>query len=288
MRQPKESFKCPECGAHIVPVLNENGEYVCPQCGVVLESSIIDPGVPWRAYTREQELRRATAEKMKRGSDTTPYSVRQQFKIGISRVRASEASLDRYLRELENVCRILRIPSYIKDDAVSFFKKAKTKGLLRGRNYKRFIAAAIYSAVKLHSSYFVDINELGELLSMNPKDILKTHKLLIEKGIIEGSKKEPSKPSNYVTFIIDKLGLTKELSSVLIHILNFADSIGHCVYFQGKRPKSIAAATVYIFSVLLSYKRSQSDVASIVNISSPTLRRIAADIPKKLDIIIEI
>lgn len=285
---PKKRFKCPICGANIIPVLNDNGEYVCPNCGVVLESNIIDPGVPWRAYTREQELQRATAEKMKRGADTTPYSVRQQFKIGLSRVRAPEASLDKYLRELESVCKILRIPSYIRDDAVSFFKKAKAKGMLKGRNYKCFIAAAVYSATKNHSSFFININELGELLNVNPRDILKTHKLLIEKGVIKGFNKVRSTPSSYVAFIIDKLELTKELSPVLVHILKFADSVGHCVYFQGKRPKSIAAATVYIFSKLLSYRRSQSDVASIINISPPTLRRIAADISQKLDVIIEI
>lgn len=55
-------LRCPECGG--VPVRDFfHAERYCGSCGLVLDSDIIDRRAEWRSFNREEELKRARAEK---------------------------------------------------------------------------------------------------------------------------------------------------------------------------------------------------------------------------------
>ncbi len=279
---------CPNCGAEIVPVFDPNrGEYYCPICGYVFEEEVIDPGRHWRSFTMEQEISRATAEKLRRNSDTTPKEIRLKHKRGFVKLK-DRGVRDRYEKEIDKIGKRLNLPDYIVEDVKRIFFEARKMGLLRGRSFKAFVAAAIYVASKRHRGYYIPLERLEEALGVESRVIIKTYILLLRKGIIKHGFDISRSPAEHIPSLINTLGLEKKLSPVLSQLISFAESIHRDVEFQGKRPKSLAAATIYLFVTMLSYKISQNKVAEAAGVASPTVRRTLSQIIKKMDITIEI
>lgn len=279
---------CPNCGAEIVPVYDPNrGEYYCPTCGYVFEDEVIDPGRHWRSFSMEQELSRATAEKLKRGSDTTPREMRLKHRRGFVKLKEKRYQ-ERYEREIDKIARRLNLPDYIVADAKRIFFEARKMGLLRGRSFKAFIAAAIYVASKQHRRYYIPLEQLEEALGVNGKTIAKTYMLFLRKGIVKQSPGASRSPAEHIPPLLNALGLEKKLSPVLSQIISFVESIHRDVEFQGKRPKSIAAAVIYLFVTMLSYRISQHRIAQAAGVAPPTVRRTLSQIIRKMEITIEI
>ena len=54
-----EIKKCPSCGSFDVIFDNERGEYICNNCGLVIEENVTDVGPEWRAFDSDQRNARA-------------------------------------------------------------------------------------------------------------------------------------------------------------------------------------------------------------------------------------
>jgi len=51
--------KCPSCGSSDIIFDNEKGEYVCNNCGLIIEENVTDSGPEWRAFDADQRNARA-------------------------------------------------------------------------------------------------------------------------------------------------------------------------------------------------------------------------------------
>jgi len=287
MSEPVFKVKCPGCGAEVTPIYDAaRGEYICPLCGYVLEEYVIDRGKYWRAYTPEQEAMRVSAARIKGGVDTTPFTIKMKHVRGYRKLEGKKERDKKYEAELVHMAKRLGVPEYVVGDAVNIFNRAKNSGLFRGRSYIVLMAAAIYAASKRYKHY-VTPQVIEESLGIKAKAIVKTYSLLVQKGIVVSEKGQG--PGAHIPFILGRLNTGRKLlSRHLTQMMNFANELRRDVFFQGKKPRSLAAAVVYIFSVMLSCKVSQRDIAEAAGVAPPTIRRVSAEISKRLEVVVEI
>ncbi len=254
----------------------------------MFEDAVIDPGRHWRSYSIEQEHERATAEKLSDRADTTPLSLRHRHRIGFRKIRQKESIIDKYKREIEQAAKRLNIPEYIVADAKKIFFAAREKGLLKGRSYKTFIAASFYAVCKHNSRYYISLQQLEEELGVKARNIVKTYSLLVQEGIIKKRGTPTYSPADHIPSLISKLNLENKLSRVLSHMVLMAKAVHRDVTFQGKHPRSLAAAIIYLFIYMLSYKVPQSKVAEAAEVAPPTIRRTLSQISQKMEVTIEV
>ena len=50
---------CPSCGSTDIIFDNEKGEYICNNCGLIIEENVTDTGPEWRAFDTDQRNTRA-------------------------------------------------------------------------------------------------------------------------------------------------------------------------------------------------------------------------------------
>jgi Transcription initiation factor TFIIIB, Brf1 subunit/Transcription initiation factor TFIIB len=51
-------MNCSYCGSNQVRTEHDKGQIVCENCGIVIESTIVDMSQEWRAYDKEDKLKK--------------------------------------------------------------------------------------------------------------------------------------------------------------------------------------------------------------------------------------
>ncbi len=293
-------LKCPKCGSTRIIYDESAGEFKCADCGYVIEGKLIDRGPEWRAYDNIQRLTRSRADPSPSlGSEIslTPYikdkngrrlsseknrKFRRMAKTQKFLQHESRSLIDAEI-EIERIVSSLRLPPIVKNEAFNYYKKAKELNLIKGKSLSGFASACILAACKSLERIVCDLDELVKHSRVSEKDIRKYYKTLIEHKIVTFIK--PSKPLQFIPRIASKLKLSMEVQKLAIRILHKIDETKK---FQSKTPKGVAAASLYISSVILNEKRKQSEVAKAANIATPTLRKNLKNILEVIDIEVQV
>lgn len=93
-------------------------------------------------------------------------------------------------------------------------------------------------------------------------------------------KLRPTSPSDYIPRFASKLGLSGEVQSKAIEIINKAKK---CGLSSGKGPTGLAAAAIYIASVLLSDRKTQRDVADVAGVTEVTIRNRYKELTENIE-----
>ena len=281
---------CPYCGSTHIIYDESRGEYVCENCGNVVEKGI-DPGPEWRAFTPEQRERRTRVGAPVtplgpeislstiidwRNKDSSGHELAVKKRVQISRLRKinkifnigvlNEKNLRLALSEIERIGLQIGIPKVIREEAAILYRKAAKKKLIKGRSVESMVAACIYAACKLNSMPR-SLDEISKVSKASRKDISRSFRLLLSASIIK--KLPPSKPSDFIPRIISELRLSMKTQQLAFRILKEAQSIG---ISSGKMPEGIAAASVYLATILTGERRTQRDVSSAANVTEVTIR----------------
>ena len=92
-------------------------------------------------------------------------------------------------------------------------------------------------------------------------------------------------PLRYIPLILSRLKTKKEIQPLII---NFIREIRKSALAQGRNPRSIAAAAVYIVLVMMNERLRQTDVAKAADIAPPTLRRTLEQLSSDANIYIHV
>ncbi|MHB9302823.1 transcription initiation factor IIB [Thermofilum pendens] len=268
------------------PILNfETGEYACPYCGYVFPESLLFTGRS--ARSKEEFARKVHDYPVSRGIDTTPQEISEKYKRAYYESLGKERKSASYLREVESMAKSMNLPPHLIEEVKEYFTKVQKEGLLRGRNRKAVAAAIIYYVCSKEKNVSVSLKDLEGVAGVSENDVKKAYRVLLKKGVFELGQPHVSKPSKYVYKIVGSHELQEVRSNIQLKLLaDFADSLGNLL--QGKKPRGIAAAAVYIIANLLGYRKTQSLIAKIAGVSTLTLRRVVKEIDENLDIYIEI
>ncbi|MCY0859496.1 MAG: transcription initiation factor IIB family protein [Sulfolobaceae archaeon] len=290
---------CPHCNSNNIIYDYERGTYVCADCGFVLEENVADLGPEWRAYTPQDRL-----ERERTGSPLTPkvHDFGLTTKIGASRakdkikllklqrmqnslrVSPRDRKLVTFLAELNNSCAKLGLPEHVKETASLILRKLVENGETRRINKDALLAAVIYYACKVEGVP----KHLKEILQYHQAEMSEIWKAT--RKVQEVAKEEMRllpkfRPTEYIPKIVEKL----ELPS---YIISKASEIVETMYrtglTSGKGYLALSAASVYIISTIMDYKKTQKEIADSLGLTEVTIRNRYREIIKSFDIEIKL
>jgi transcription initiation factor TFIIB len=286
----KAIVECPECGCRTLVQDYERAELVCNRCGLIIDADFIDRGPEWRAFDHDQLMQRSRVgapmtytihdkglstliDWRNRDSDGKSISSmsRIQFyhlRIWHRRIRvnnAKERSLAFALSELERMESALGLSRNVRETAAIVYRKAVKKNLIRGRSIEGVTAAALYAACR-QCNIPRTLDEIGEISRVSRKEIGRTYSSISREL---GLKLIPTSPIDYVPRLCSALNLHGEVQSRIIGILEEASEKG---LITGRDPVSMAAAAIYIASILCNERRTQSEIAKVAGVTEVTIR----------------
>jgi transcription initiation factor TFIIB len=281
---------CPECGASGQPN-RSGGERVCPDCGLVLEADLVDPGPEWRAFdaSERRERRRVGAPETEllhdRGLSTTidwrnrdatgsPLSDRkreqmQRLRTWDERFRARD-SLDRNLKqalgEIDRMAAALGLPDTVRETASVVYRRALDEGLLPGRSIEAMATGSLYAAARQHGVPRT-LDEFEPVSRVGRREFARAYRYLLEELELAMA---PPDPSEFLPRYASRLSVDDDLRRRADELLEAGKRHG---IYSGKSPGGLCAAALYAASVLVNDRITQQEVSEALDVSAVTIRK---------------
>ncbi len=304
--QIEETTKCSECGSEHLIRDYERGELVCGDCGVVISEQIIDQGPEWRAFDSAQNEQRArtgapmtmmihdkglSTEIGWKNKDSYGKSIPTRNRAQMYRLRkwqrrirvsnATERNLAFALSEMERMSSGIGLPRNVRESAALIYRGAVNKNLIRGRSIEGVVAASIYAACR-QCNVPRTLDEISAASRVNRKEIGRTYRFMARELQM---KLNPTSPQDYISRFCSELKLSGETQSRTLEILKEADERE---LISGRGPTGVAAAAIYIASILTGERRTQREVADVAGVTEVTIRNRYKELSAKLGIDVEI
>ena len=301
MLSQNEITPCPDCNSTERRIDSERAEVTCADCGLVLDENIMDMGPEWRAFDHEQRDSRTrvgapstyaisdkglTTDIDWKNKDAKGRSIPEDNRAQLHRIRGwqrririsrtGERNLAIALGELHRVSSNLGLTKTIKEDASYIYRQAARNNLVRGRSIEGIVATSVYIACR-RCNLPRTLNEIAEASKVSKKQIARNHRFLSRELEI---KLKPTSPVDYIPRFASKLGLSYEVESKAIEIINNAMKDG---LNSGKGPTGLAAAALYLASVLMGERKTQKCVADISGVTEVTIRNRYKELTEQLE-----
>jgi transcription initiation factor TFIIB len=288
-RQMTQQGRCPECRSTAFVTDRESGEITCQSCGLVLQEDLLDHKPEWRAFTPEERRSKVrvgaptSLKQFDKGLSTTfqpyrdPYGKALPMKERLKMMRlrkwnirarmhsSTERNLSQAMHELTRLSDRLHIPQAVEENAALIYRKALDCGLIRGRSIRSIAAASLYAACRLTRTP----RSLKEIVESSPRDrkeIARCYRLIQRRLNVNMPVDDPLK---YISKIASKSQLDQKTQNLAIELLQQAKQINGLV---GKGPTGIAAAALYIASIMNGKTITQRELAKAADVTEVTVR----------------
>jgi len=295
--------RCTACNSSLVDD-TENGEIICSGCGIVMVEHMEDHGPEAKSSSLEDKMKlaRATGQTSYSQHDlgiTTEISIgtkdfsgkkisaemsNQMHRIGKwqPRVRVSssrERRLSNILGRISEICQNCSLPKNVIETASMIYRSLDGKNIqVKGKSVDSISAAVVYMACKQCDV----IRSLDEIL----REVCHASKV----------KSKTKLASRYYRTLVMELGtntapivtmdkyiskianMTKTDTRVERLSLEIAEKTKDRNLADGKAPNGIAAAYLYIASILLGQNIIQRDVSSVSGVTEVTIRNRCKEI----------
>ncbi len=304
--QVEEVTRCPECGSEHIIRDYERGELICGDCGIVLSENIIDQGPEWRAFdSAQKESRARTGAPMTltmhdkglsteigwKNKDWYGKSIPTRNRAQLYRLRkwqrrirvsnATERNLAFALSELERVSAGMGLPRNVRETAARIYRNAVNMNLIRGRSIEGVVAAALYAACR-QCNVPRTLDEIAASSRVGRKEIGRTYRFMTRELSL---KLLPTSPKDYIQRFCSELKLSGDAQAKSIEILDEAEERE---LTSGRGPTGVAAAAIYISSILTNERRTQREVADVAGVTEVTIRNRYKELALRLGIEVEI
>ena len=302
MRTIEIEKSCPECESTLVDDI-QNGERFCSACGVIVAEQMADYGPETKSSSLEEKM------KLARATGQTTYSqhdlgITTEIAIGTKdfsgksinsqvanqmhnlrkwqqRVRVSsprERRLSIVLAKIGETCKTLALSKNVLETASMIYRSLDGKVEVKGKSVVSISAATIYMACK-QCGIVRSLDEICRGLC-SPKDLKPKTKLAARyyrTMVMElGNSTAPVVTMDkYISKIANLTGTDVRVERLALEISektkdrNLAD---------GKAPNGIAAAYLYVASILLGQNVLQRDVSSVAGVTEVTIRNRCKEI----------
>jgi transcription initiation factor TFIIB len=284
-----EEDSCPECGGSHLVRDYVRGELVCEACGLVVMENYIDKGPEWSGVGE------ASASKIRTGAPSNmgihdkgltteisplskdaqgrPLAVGDRVKLRRMRMlqkrlkysRTGERSLAEALMELDRMASVVGIPRQFKDEAALVYRKAASKGLVRGRTIPGMVAASIYIACRILMAPRT-LDEISEQLGIQKKELTLSYKAIL-RGLELGL--PPPRAEDFLRRFASRLNLPREVEAKALELVRRAEKAER---FHSKGPAGTVAACIYLASMLAGRKIPQERISEAAGVSEVTIR----------------
>ncbi|MHA1959946.1 MAG: transcription initiation factor IIB [Candidatus Thorarchaeota archaeon] len=293
---------CSACSSTDMFIDHSRGEVICSNCGLVLSDRSIDMGPEWRAFTADEQNARQRVggpqdwSKFDQGLTTiigrqnvdasgrklTSTRRAQIHRLRKWQIRTKVHSSDKRnlavaMTELHRISSQLSIPYSIRETSAVIYRKALRKRLTRGRTILGMIAASLYLACRVHQVPR-PLEEVCDQIHITRKELSLCVRLILR---YLNLKIPHSNPVEFVHRFGSELDLPGEAKKAAIDILKMARKERLTI---GKDPKGMAAAAIYVASILTGARRTQLEIARTARVTEVTVRNRYKEMVEKLGI----
>jgi len=280
---------CPECEGNTISI-QEKGEIVCRQCGLVISERIVDVSHSGkRAFTKQEKERRERT-----GSPISILLPDMGLSTIIDKNNIKSPDLKRAAKwnsrmtwdkrnmliattELKRIGSNLTLPNHVKKAAIRLYIEAFKKKLLRGRSINGMVAACLYFACR-ERKIPRTLQEILDQTSVNAKNVRRCYRTIIR----ELNLKAPStNPVSLIPRYVAELNLDADTEKTTIKILQ---SFVSKYSTSGKDPKGLCAGALYLVCKKRDKRISQKEIANVVGVTEVTLRSRYKELVNKLNI----
>jgi transcription initiation factor TFIIB len=298
----EETCSCPDCGSEHLSKDYARGELVCKDCGLVIDEDIIDHGPEWRAFDREQQDKRSrigapmTYTLHDKGLSTSigwtnrdaygklipPRNRGQLYRLRKwqRRIRISdstERNLSIALASIDQIASGMSLPRRVRETSAMIYRKAALKNLVRGRSIEGVVAASLYAACRqCHVPRTLD--EISSAAHMTRQEVGRNYRYVARELQL---KLMPTAPGDYISRFCSELKMSNQVQMKAMEILGLA---ANQELTSGRGPTGLAAASLYIASVLCDERRTQREIATIAGVTEVTIRNRYKELTNKLGI----
>ena len=298
-----EIERCTVCNSSVVDD-TENGERICSGCGIVMEEHMEDHGPETKSSSLEDKMKlaRATGQTTYAQHDlgiateisigSTDFSgkkinaetANQMHRLGKwqQRVRVSSSRdrrLSNVLGRVSEICQSCSLPKNVTETASIIYRSLDGKNIqVKGKSVLSISAAVVYMACKQCDV----IRSLEEILKevCHPRDVKSKTKLasryyrtlVIELDTVTTPIITMDKYISKIANMTDTDTRIERLS------LEIAEKTKDRNIADGKAPNGIAAAYLYIASILLGQSVLQRDISSVSGVTEVTIRNRCKEI----------
>jgi len=189
----------------------------------------------------------------------------------------TERNLAFALSNLDRLSSSLGLPRTVRETAAMIYRKAASKNLIRGRSVEGVSAAALYAACR-QCHVPRTLGEISSIARMPRKDVGRNYRYVARKL---GLKLIPTSPEDYISRFCSELKLGGSVKAKTIEILKEA---ADKELTSGRGPTGMAAAALYIATVLCGERRTQREIADKAGVTEVTIRNRYKELAGKLDI----
>ncbi len=290
-------IECGVCGSDRVIYDPIRGELVCMDCGSVIDERLIDQRYEKRIFTEEDWRNIRIGPKLSNpldklssteigmpGDIKDPSALRKFMRLRMCQrqVVTRDKGLQRARMEIERLCRVLGLPQVVKEEASMLYKKASESGLVKGRSVEGMATACLLAICKLRRMG-VSLNDLEKMAKVKRRDISRCYRVLREGGLVK--RNAITGAECFLPKLRSELGLSMDAYKIASEIVQKARERHLGI---GTLPEGIAAAAIYIASILTDEKRTQRSVARAAGVTEVTLRNRYREIVDGLDIVVRI
>ena len=298
----EEIAECPGCRSTHIRRDYSRAELVCGDCGLVIDEDLIDHGPEWRAFDSDQREKRARVGAPMtytihdkglstmigwKNRDAYGKSIPTRNRAQLYRLRkwqtrtrignATERNLAIALSALDRMSSGLGIPRTVRETAAMIYRRAVLKNLIRGRSVEGVTAAALYAACR-QCRVPRTLDEISTIACMSRKEIGRNYRYVAREL---GLKLMPTSPQDYISRFCSELKLSGDVQAKTSDILKEA---ANRELTSGRGPTGIAAAALYIATILCGERRTQREVAEVAGVTEVTIRNRYKELSEKLDI----
>jgi transcription initiation factor TFIIB len=291
--------ECPNCRGKLIGDL-EKGEILCPRCGYVAVDQSVDPTPEWRSMDYEERTRRMQVgmpstlslhdqglstdisgenrDAHGRFLDSFNRQTAQQMKKWQRRIRTSssgERSLSIALGKISEAADVLRLPSSIVEDASLIFRKSAKQAVSKSKSISGMAAAALYLACR-RSNVNRSLKEIAKAASINSRAAAKYYRVLVSE--VENNYIPPPSVQKYISKLVNKEKINTRVERLALEL---ADRANESEISSGKTPAGLAAAYVYIASVMCGEHIPQREIAEFAEVTEVTVRNRCREILEK-------
>ena len=306
--------QCPECSANLIQDYSK-GEFICERCGCVVMDGIYDFGRESNATDFEEKAKTTRASgstsfalhdyglrtEIAYGSkDYAGKSIDSQMAEQMNSIRKwhirsrivspQERRLSNVLTKINETCAAMSFPKLLLETAAMLYRNYESRQEAKGKSIACMAAATIYLACKkCHVVRALDeivaATGITEQDRSSVKLASKYYRMMVmEMGALEQeSPVEVQQPHAPVAMAIDHyISKLSNMAKIDTKVERLAIDIAHKtddhMLADGKAPNGLAAAYIYIASILLGINILQRDVSSLSGVTEVTIRNRCKDI----------
>lgn len=267
------------------------GEQVCTSCGYVVMENLEEVGPEWRNFAKEQggddrsrvgsptslarhDMGLSTViglESNDASGNALHSSMKQQFERLRTWDRRSKVhtSADRNLRqafgELDRLAEKINVGDAVIEKAAYIYRKILEKKLIKGRSITAMVTASLYAALR-DTETPRTLKDLALVSGVKKNDLASSYRLILTEMDLRMPVRDPAK---YVSRIASRAGTSERTQRRALEVLRKAQETGGSA---GKDPMGLAAAALYVASVMESEAKTQKDYAKAAGVTEVTIR----------------